>query len=287
MTPDTRHDTIALFVDHVTHVDCGVLDAAQGLRGATWLVDAVLEGERDEHGMLFDFGPAKKLLKAEIDALIDHRLLIPQRAPGLQLSECTATLACTNGDHYRYEGPSSAMCALDCAELTPDWLADWLAAAVAPRLPANVRRLSLSLREERIEGPVYDYTHGLSAHDGNCQRLAHGHRCRLSIALDGTDRPDLATAWATAWQGVFIGSRAHLTTPADADRLGFAYAAPQGRFALEIAAARCVLLDAPATVENIADHIAQRLARAHPGRHVAVRAYEGVGKGAIASRRID
>ena len=70
MTPARRSDRVTLFVDHVTHIDCGILDNARGLCGATWLVDVALTGTRDAQGMLFDFGPAKKLLKAEIEDLV-------------------------------------------------------------------------------------------------------------------------------------------------------------------------------------------------------------------------
>lgn len=277
-------DALQLFVEHVTHIDCGVLDADAGLRGATWLVDATLTGRRGDDGMLFDFGPAKRLLKAEIDALVDHRLLVPAAAPGIAIDGHTITLTTTGGDRYRYTGPDSAVTVLDMAEIAPKALARWLEQRIAANMPANVDGLAIDLRPERIAGPVYDYTHGLSAHDGNCQRLAHGHRCRLAVAIDGTDRPDIAAAWAERWQGVFIGSRTHLTTADDAERLGFAYAAEQGEFALDIAAAHCVLLDGPATVENIADHIAGELVTRYPGRLIRVRAYEGVGKGAIATR---
>lgn len=277
-------DSLQLFVEHVTHIDCGVLDAEAGLRGATWLVDATLTGQRGEDGMLFDFGPAKKLLKAEIDALVDHRLLVPAHAPGVTIDGGRIDFTTTSGDRYRYAGPASATTVFDAAAIDPRALALWLEARVGPKLPANVDSLKIELRAESIAGPVYDYTHGLAAHDGNCQRLAHGHRCRLAVTIDGVDRSDIAHAWAAAWQGVFIGHRADLTTPADAQRLGFGYTAPQGEFALEIATERCVLLDGPPTVENIADHIACELAARHPGRMVEVRAYEGVGKGAIATR---
>lgn len=282
MTPS--HDSLQLFVEHVTHIDCGVLDAETGLRGATWLVDATLAGQRGADGMLFDFGPAKKLLKAEIDALVDHRLLVPAHAAGLELDDGHIDFTTRSGDRYLYAGPADASTVFAATEIEPRALARWLEERVAPKLPANVASLKLALRAESIAGPVYDYTHGLAAHDGNCQRLAHGHRCRLAVAIDGVERADIAHAWATAWQGVFIGHRADLTTPADAERLGFGYTAPQGEFALEIAAERCVLLDGPPTVENIADHIAGELAARHPGRLVEVRAYEGVGKGAIATR---
>lgn len=278
-------DSVTLFVEHVTHIDCGVLDAVHGLRGATWLVDAELTGTRDAHGMLFDFGPAKKLLKAEIDALVDHRLLVPTLASGIEREGNRVGLTTTSGDRYDYRGPAEAMTELDVAEITPERLADWLGQRVAKQLPANVDALSLNLRAEAIDGPVYDYTHGLSAHDGNCQRLAHGHRCRLAVWIDDQERTDVAYALADRWQGIFLGSRAHLTTPADATRLSFAYDAPQGHFALELDAAHCALIDGPATVENIADAIARRLAVEHAGRRVTVKAYEGVGKGAVVSHR--
>lgn len=278
-------ESLQLFVEHVTHIDCGVLDPENGLRGATWLVDAVLTGARGDDGMLFDFGPAKRMLKAEIDALVDHRLLVPTLAPGLTLADGAVTLTTATGERYRYRGPEDAMTFLELERTRPEALARWLESRLAARMPANIRRLALDLRAERIAGPVYDYTHGLTLHDGNCQRLAHGHRCRLAVQLDGTPRPDLAQAWARDWQGVFIGSRSQLVGGADQPRLRFAYRAEQGAFELDIAAGRCVILDGPATVENIADHIASTLAERHPGHLVQVRAYEGVGKGAIAARQ--
>ena len=281
MTPARRSDRVTLFVDHVTHIDCGILDNARGLCGATWLVDVALTGTRDAQGMLFDFGPAKKLLKAEIDALVDHRLLVPTAAEGVSCHGKTIELVTATGDRYVYTGPASAVAHLDCECITPGFLADWLGARVAAHMPDNVDHVALTLRAEAIDGAVYDYTHGLSAHDGNCQRLAHGHRCRLAVWLDDTPRADIARDWAARWQGIFIGSRADLTTPGDAARLGFAYDAPQGHFAIELARERCALIDGAAPVENIADAIARTLADEHAGRAVTVQAYEGVGKGAI------
>ena len=282
--PAATTDRLQLFVEHVTHIDCGVLDPDLGLRGATWLVDATLTGQRGDDGMLFDFGPAKKLLKAEIDALVDHRLLVPLRADGLDSNGQTLIFTTTRGDRLRYTGPASAVTRLDMERIEPQALAKWLEGRVFEQLPANVDALELTLRAETIDGPVYDYTHGLRGHDGNCQRLAHGHRCRLAIALDGTDRPDIAQAWADAWQGIFIGSEADRVDADGPARRAFAYSAPQGDFALDIAASHCVVVDGPATVENIADYIATTLVQRHPGQTIEVRAYEGVGKGAIARR---
>ena len=277
-------DTVDLFVEQVTHIDCGVLDPDTGLDGRTWLVDARLSGTRDAHGMLFDFGPARRLLKRAIDERLDHRLLVPLRVPGLSRHGDDLRLTTTRGAHIDYAGPAEGVALLDAERIGPALLADWLTDRIAPLLPDNIDDLQLSLRAEAIDGAAYHYCHGLRSHDGNCQRMGHGHRCRLAIAVDGRDDPARARRWAEGWQGVFIGDRADLARR-DADgRHHFDYVAPQGRFALTIDAGRCVLLDGPPTVENVAAHIADTLAAELPDRHLEVRAYEGVGKGAIVCR---
>lgn len=277
-------DTLQLFVEHVTHIDCGVLAPGDGLGGRTWLVDATLTGTRDANGMLFDFGPARDLLKREIDARLDHRLLVPLRAPGVTHRNETLRLTTDDGARIDYAGPATGVALLATDRITPDGLAAWLSARIAPWLPANVEGLHLALRDEPITDTSYHYCHGLRHHGGNCQRLGHGHRCRLAIAVDGENRPDYAARWAAQWQGVFIGDRADLVRRAGDGRYHFAYTAPQGRFALALDRNRCVLLDGPPTIENIADHIAGALSRTEPGRVFTVRAYEGVGKGANARR---
>ena len=55
-----------------------------------------------------------------------------------------------------------------------------------------------------------------------------------------------------------------------------------GEFALELPADRCYLIDTDSTVENLARHVAERLAAEQPGSRYRVRAFEGVDKGAIA-----
>ena len=62
----------------------------------------------------------------------------------------------------------------------------------------------------------------------------------------------------------------------------FRYDAPQGHFELVIPEDHCYLVDTDTTVEQLAAHIAEQLATEAPGKHFRVRAFEGVGKGAIA-----
>ena len=63
--------------------------------------------------------------------------------------------------------------------------------------------------------------------------------------------------------------------------LRFAYTAAQGNFELELPARCCYLLDVDTTIEHLAQHMADMLAREHPGRHFTARVFEGIDKGAV------
>ena len=63
--------------------------------------------------------------------------------------------------------------------------------------------------------------------------------------------------------------------------LRFAYGAAQGNFELLIPENRCRIIDTESTVENIAQYIADEISTENPGVEISVRAFEGIGKGAI------
>src|SRR3546814_7361440 len=57
----------ALFVEHLSVIDCAYLDAARGLVGESWIVDVELHGDLDGQSMVLDFGEVKKRLKRAIE----------------------------------------------------------------------------------------------------------------------------------------------------------------------------------------------------------------------------
>ena len=69
---------ISLFVDNLTNLDFSFLDPQRGLVGETLIVDAELTGELDDQGMVFDFGHIKRQLRSAIEALVDHKLVVPK-----------------------------------------------------------------------------------------------------------------------------------------------------------------------------------------------------------------
>ena len=274
----------SLFVEHLTVIDCAYLDVQRGLVGESWIVDVELEGDLDDQSMVLDFGEVKRQLKRAIDAGIDHTLLVPVDAPELRLDltgpDTHLRFASALGA-IEHRSPARALTLLPGAQVDATLAADYLRATLQSRLPGNVQALHLHLRSERIDGAYYHYVHGLKKHSGQCQRIAHGHRSRIEIRVDGQRRADLEQAQALVWTDIYLGTREDLVDR-DARSLTFAYTAPEGRFWLRLPATQVDLLETDSTVERIAEHLAARVAQAHPGRSIEVRAYEGVMKGARA-----
>ncbi len=278
----------ALFVNRLTVVDSSLLDPKLGLLGESWIADILLEGSLDEQGMVLDFALVKRKVKALIDSEFDHRLLVPARHPGSKITldgdRCSLDFTLASGERIRHDSPRDAVALVDAGRVTEASLAEAIIGKLRALLPKNVKRIELSLRPEETAGAWYRYSHGLRHHEGNCQRIAHGHRSRIVIHRDGERDGALEAEWARRWRDVYIGTRGDLVDERVRDGvryLAFGYAASQGGFRLELPARRCYLVETDSTVENLAEHIAARLAEAHPGARFRVQAFEGVDKGAI------
>lgn len=275
-----------LFVDHLTVIDSATLDATHGVLGQSWIVDVVLTGTLDEQSMVMDFGHVKKQIKRSIDDWVDHVLLVPRSSPNLAdyaNDDVNVSLRWILPFNQKiiYRSPAEAVCEIEADAITTTTLAAYLETRLLTITPPSVEHVAITLREEIIDGPYYHYAHGLKKHDGNCQRIAHGHRSRIIIWCNGELAHDLMQQWATRWNGIYLGTREDMQSQHDGT-MAFAYTAPQGEFYLELPESRCHLLTSDSTVECIAQHIAQQLKKADPTAHFKVKAFEGVDKGAIA-----
>ena len=192
-------------------------------------------------------------------------------------------------DHDRqfiHESPAEALCLVDAVIIDRSSISGWLAERITDLLPDNVTDTSIVLRQEDDQGSFYHYSHGLKKHDGNCQRIAHGHRSRIEIWENGERSRTREQRWADKWEDIYLGTRADLVNTGEQDRYRFEYRAAQGRFMLELPASCVYLIDDDSTVECIARHIARHIAdEADDGRpksSIGVKTWEGVRKGAIA-----
>ncbi|ATL95061.1 hypothetical protein CK911_04325 [Aeromonas sp. CU5] len=266
--------------------------------GESWLVDIEMSGELNEMSMLLDFGRVKKLIKSIIDEEVDHKLLVPTECPLIHIEtldgdESTVDLLRPERSiHLRC--PTQGFAFIEAPQVDKESVTRYLLAVLAKRLPDNIKDLSLTLRQEVITGAFYHYSHGLKKHDGNCQRIAHGHRSPIEIHVDGERDDELELNWAERWSDIYLGTeedKVALTELALSPRantqlgdhhLGFKYVAPQGLFQLAIPAAEVEMIDTDTTVELLACYIAREVKQMVGDKFVKIVAYEGVGKGAIA-----
>ncbi|QLH66388.1 6-pyruvoyl trahydropterin synthase family protein [Aeromonas veronii] len=287
-----------LFVRDLTVIDSSYLCERRGMVGESWLVDIEMSGELNEMSMLLDFGRVKKLIKSIIDEEVDHKLLVPTECPLIHVEtldgdECTVDLL-RPGRSIHLRCPSQGFAFIPAPQVDKESVTRYLLAVLAKRLPGNIKDLSLTLRQEAITGAFYHYSHGLKKHDGNCQRIAHGHRSPIEIHVDGERNHELELNWAERWGDIYLGTeedKVALTELAlspranaqlGAHHCGFKYVAPQGLFQLAIPSAEVEMIDTDTTVELLACYIARKVKKMVGDKFVKIVAYEGVGKGAIA-----
>jgi 6-pyruvoyl-tetrahydropterin synthase len=277
-----------LFVDNLTNVDFSYLDPSRGLVGETWLASIVLEGALDEQGMVCDFGIVKKTVRNWLDTYIDHCLVVATQAPSLTLQQQQDTINLTwsySGDQLQCSSPAQAISLIDSETISPDSVSTWCITELKKILPDTIDRILLTFTPEVIEHHSYHYSHGLKKHLGNCQRIAHGHRSTIQIFKNDQRDHALEAQWCARWEDIYIGTRSDLVSHTESDQSShyhFAYDSEQGHFELTIPISNCYLIDTDTTVEFIAQHIANTLKQQDPNNTFTVKAYEGIGKGAIA-----
>lgn len=285
-----------LFVNDLTVIDFSYLCTKRGMVGESWIVDLTLHGELDEQNMVLDFGKVKKQVKRIIDDTVDHKLVIPSEFSGSKIEHVE------NTDYIRVEfiddvgqriaisSPQDAYCFIDSSDITMDDVITHLASVIKPQLPDNVKKVELSLRPEEISGFYYHYTHGLKKHDGNCQRIAHGHRSKIQIFENGMKSPRLEKLYSSRWEDIYVATsedevnanELELIT-ATASQRAFKYESSQGKFEIALESNRIYVMPIDSTVELIAQYLAEKLKSENPNNEYRVVAYEGVAKGAIAS----
>ena len=276
-----------LFVDNLTNVDFSYLHPERGLLGETWLANIELQGELDEQGMVCDFGTVKKVLRDWLDDEIDHRLAIPVYSPNLTFTLVDDIIELTwdygSGDdkrQLRCKGPAQSIALINAEIVDAESVSRWAIEHLKNHFPNSIEQLSLSFSSEKILSACYHYSHGLKKHDGNCQRIAHGHRSRIEIWQDQQPSPELEALWAHKWCDIYVGSREDITLQNDTE-IKFAYTAEQGDFELDMPVQDCYIMNSDSTVELIANHIAVELKALRPNSQIKVRAFEGINKGAL------
>ena len=281
----------SLFVDALSVIDFSYLDPHRGVIGESWIVDIELEGELNEEGMVFDFSHVKKAIKAAIDGGMDHRFVVPRHLADLTVEhgETRATVRYIQPDRgviIEYTAPHEAFYWLDSELVTMESALNDIQSLVRGVVPDNVTNVNVTLRAEDHADAYYHYSHGLKKHQGDCQRMIHGHRSRIQVFRNGQRQPETEAEIANAWRDIYLITDEDVTgecTVSGVACYSMAYEAKQGYFTLTLPKTRCDILPTDTTVELIAEHLLQTVRALEPDFLWRIRAFEGVNKGAIAS----
>lgn len=290
-----------LFVNDLTVMDFSYLCPTRGMVGESWIVDILLNGGLNEESMVQDFGKVKKELKHVIDEYVDHKLVVPAE------NQCTIITHDDSNERvqvdfsYQHDGaenaqsmhlycPPEAYAFVYSDEVNMSSVTEYLKEVIKIHLPENVHSVELFLREEVIPTDFYHYTHGLKKHDGNCQRIAHGHRSKVLVFEDGKESETWQNYWAKRWADIYIGTHEDLVSSSELsfqhDNINdekyycFKYEASQGEFEMAIEKEACEIIETDSTVECLAQFMFDEL-KTMTDVKLEVRAFEGVGKGAI------
>ncbi|MGK0373861.1 MAG: 6-pyruvoyl-tetrahydropterin synthase [Arenicella sp.] len=274
-----------LFVDNLTVIDCSILDPQRGLIGASWSVNIELGGELDKQSMVFDFSKVKKIIKQWIDHEVDHKLLVPSKYDGATLSvdgkNTSIDFTPETNQKIKHTSPSSSLCCIEGKRISRKKVAEHITKGLAQVLPGNVDDIRVTLNQEAGFGRYYTYSHGLKKHDGNCQRIAHGHRSKIEVWKNNRRNRKLETQLAARWQDIYLGTSEDVSEFAHS-QVRFDYQTDQGIFSLTLPEDRVYLMNSDTTVECIAEHLLSVLEQEMPNASFKVRAFEGISKGAIA-----
>lgn len=291
-----------LFLEDFTVLDFAYLDEVKGIQGESFRVSAELTGTLDAQGFVMDFGKVKKLLKQQVDEHFDHRLALATNSPGLQRISANQNTLCIDfaantGDPIHYECPEQAIVLLESSAVTKGAIARYLEEKILPKLSSNVKGLKLILREETLfeREANFRYTHGLKLHDGNCQRLIHGHRNLIEVFVNQKKSPEYERYLADLFTDVHFVRRENIQNldildlpleqrqKKNTKTARIFYTAPQGSFLANISAHQIILLENEPSIENITAFAWRELQKKFSltPASLEVHGYEGLQKGAI------
>jgi 6-pyruvoyl-tetrahydropterin synthase len=294
-----------IFLNDVTRIDCAIFDPSKGILGQTWRIDVALTGQMGANGFVFDFSQLKKLARQVLKSSVDHSLVIPINSQAVQYKtaergECwmmrSKSLKSNELAEWEYKSPPGAVFGARSVAVSRQVVEQEVARTLRHRLPAEITQVVVALREEDVDPTeaTFRYTHGISGHEGMCQRLMHGHRCRLQVYVGDERRPDLEHYVARD----VLGANVHMATPSQlrggalpavgtrgktAAPVTLGYEAPQGYFEATLPANRIFVVEQETSVECIARELARLVKREEStAEKVRVVCYEGIDKGAIA-----
>jgi 6-pyruvoyl-tetrahydropterin synthase len=281
---------LKMFVDQLTTIDFSYLDENFGILGESIIVDVELLGEVDNQGMLMDFSSVKKDIKKVIDQTLDHSLAIPLKNKHLTINnnktEDKAEIEfLSNIGKITHISPKKALTFIEAKKIDIESIKHFLLKEVSKILPKNVKNINLTLQyEKNLNNNFIQYSHGLRKHEGNCQRIAHGHRSKIIITQNSERNYEIEN-WAKCFfENSYFIDQKDIKKQFSENNISYillGYNSSQGNFTLTIPSKYCHITNNETTIENLAEFIHKKISEKLSSQSLKVKFFEGVNKGAI------
>jgi 6-pyruvoyl-tetrahydropterin synthase len=294
-------DSGTIFLEDLDRIDVTVFDPSEGVVGQSWHVDLHVTGPLDENGFVHDFSPLKSEVKKALKGTVDHALVVASNSDDVMIRDegQSTYVALTDRSRptetftWEYRAPRAAVLQVGGEKVTKESIEAAIEARIRESMPVSLTNIHVKVRDEDLAQTqaCFSYTHGITGHQGLCQRLLHGHRSQIKVSVDGERRADLEHKIVQEVLGpqVHIGAkwqvksgtvepyvRAQQPSP-----ISLAYKASLGEYEATIPSDRLLIIDGETSIENLTRFLARFIKKDHPNQSIEVSCYEGIGKGSV------
>ena len=274
---------LKMFVDQLTTIDFSYLDDDAGIIGESIIVDVELVGNLNQQGMLMDFSAVKKDIKKVIDQTLDHSLAVPLKNRNLVIKGNEVRFSSKIGEIVHIS-PQQAITIIKAEKIDLKVIEKFLLQEISKILPENIKDINLKLKYEAILGEFIQYSHGLRKHEGNCQRIAHGHRSKIIIKENGNNSSEIEKWAADFFCNAYFIDIKDIKNRFIKDGINYIsleYSSKQGNFKLDIPEKYCHIISYETTIENLVVFIYNKVNEKFDCHNLEVKFFEGVNKGAV------
>lgn len=293
-----------LFIKDVDRLDCATFDPSVGVTGKSWYVDVQITGSLDNNGFVYDFSLLKKLVKNTLKETMDHALILPITSKAVEFeggdnekwSFAAKGPSADSKSKWTYECPKGSVYPIRASRITREIIEQECSRIVRHRLPGTVQSVKINLRKEQgdASSSFFRYTHGITDHDGLCQRLFHGHRSLVEVYVADEKRMDLEryVAHDLFSSIIHIASMDQLVEKSDYQAgmkysedspVSLFYKGSLGTYRAQVPLNRLFLINGYTSIESISNEVALHLKEKFQIQApLRVHCYEGIDKGAIA-----
>ncbi len=242
---------LSIFLENFDHIDSAFLHPKHGLYGKTLAFDCTMKGPVNHNGFIVDFGWVKKSVKEYLRERFDHKLVV--------FNGPDHTLIQSNQGYELQFKIDDQLCYYKCPTQALEWVDDEVQNVnefLSSQLEDFLLNTFKTLTEVKVRCYLpfkehsYSYTHGLSKHEGACQRLLHGHSTTIKVE----PKHDV-NHWNKAFE-IFphIASTDQLHKEDDVSYI-LKYTGNEGLYELKIPKNRVWLIKPTASIESIARHL--------------------------------